>query len=596
MGLAEPHDLCERSALVTDGIGHRIELSTASRLLVRARGSPRRSAGPVRVAVREAGDELRRGRESYAKRAWLQAYESLLHAHRAAPLGAEDLELLATSAFMIGHEDDFLGYLERAHHAYLEAGEGMRAVRCAFWMGINLASRGEVSRATGWLGRAQRLVEREESDCVERGYLLVPVMLRHEAAGDWDTAFAVAAEAAEIGERFGDADLLALAVHEQGLILVNQGRIEEGLGLVDEVMVAVTTGELSPVVTGIVYCSVISGCQEVYALRRAQEWTAALTRWCEEQPEMVAFSGRCLVHRAEIMELHGAWRDALEEARRARQRCETGKNRSAAAQAFYLQGEVHRLQGRSAAAEEAYREASRRGCEPQPGLALLRLAQGNDGAAAAAIRRVLAETAEPLKRAKLLPAHVDIMLAVGDAREARRACRELQEISGRYESSMLGAMVAHAEGAVDLTEGDAPAALPPLRRAWQIWQELEVPYEVARVRVLLGLACRDLGDDDTAALELEAARDLFEQLGAAPDLARLDSLTRSAPSGDARVLTQRELQVLRLVAAGRTNKAIAAELVLSRRTVDRHMSNIFAKLGVSSRAAATAYAYEHQLI
>jgi DNA-binding CsgD family transcriptional regulator len=546
--------------------------------------------------VVDAIDELERGRESYARRAWMDAYKSLSHADQAAALGAEDLELLATSAFMIGRDDDYLGALEGAHHAYLDSGEAMRAVRCAFWVGMNLALRGEMARATGWLGRAQRLVEREEGDCVERGYLLVPVMLRHEAIGDWEAAYAAAAEAAEIGERFGDADLLALAVHEQGLMLVNQGRVEEGLGLVDEAMVAVTVGELSPIVTGIVYCSVIVGCQEVYALRRAQEWTAALTRWCEEQPDMVAFTGTCLVHRAEIMELHGAWRDALEEARRARQRCVQGKNRSAAAQAFYRQGEVHRLQGRFSAAEEAYRDASRYGREPQPGLALLRLAQGDDDAAAAAIRRAMGETSKPLKRARLLPAYVEIMLAVGDAEEARSACRELEEISARYQSEMLGAMVAHAEGAVDLAEGDARAALVALRRAWQMWQELEVPYEVGRVRMLLGLACRALGDYDTAALELEAASDVFAQLEAAPDLARVDSLTRRVPSIDAHGLTARELQVLRLVAAGETNKAIAAELVLSERTVDRHVSNIFTKLGVSSRTAATAYAYKHQLV
>ncbi|HEX5574369.1 MAG TPA: LuxR C-terminal-related transcriptional regulator [Gemmatimonadales bacterium] len=544
----------------------------------------------------DAIDELGRGRESYARRAWMDAYRSLSQADQAAPLGAEDLDLLATSAFMLGRDDDCLSSLERAHHAYLDAGEAMRAVRCAFWLVINLALGGEMSRATGWLGRAQRLVERDGGDCVERGYLLVPIMLRHEAAGDWEAAYAAAADAAEIGERFGDADLLALAIHEQGLALIQQERVEEGLGLLDEAMVAVTAGELSPIVTGIVYCSVIMGCQEVYALRRAQEWTAALTRWCEEQPEMVAFSGRCLVHRAEIMELHGAWREALEEAQRAHQRCLQGKNQSAAAQAFYRQAEVHRLQGLFSAAEEAYRDASRCGCEPQPGLALLRLAQGNNDAAAAAIRRAVGETTEPLKRARLLPAYVEIMLAVGDVQEARSACRELEEISARYESGMLSAMSAHAEGAVDLAEGDTRAALLPLRHAWQMWQELEVPYEAARVRVLLGLACRTLGDDDTAALELEAARDVFEQLGAAPDLARADSLTRRAASVDARGLTPRELQVLRLLAAGRTNKAIAAELVLSERTVDRHVSNIFTKLGVSSRSAATAYAYKQQLV
>ena len=544
----------------------------------------------------DAIDELGRGREAYAGRAWMDAYKWLSNADRAAPLGVENLELLATSAFMIGRDDECLSNLKRAYQRHLDAGDAMRAVRCAFWVGMTLALRGEMGHATGWLGRAQRLVEREGGDCVERGYLLVPVMLRHEAIGDWETAFATAADAAEIGERFGDADLLALAVHEQGCALIQQGQLEEGLGLLDEAMVAVTAGELSPIVTGIVYCSVIMGCQEVYELRRAQEWTDALTQWCEEQPEMVAFSGRCLVHRAEIMELHGAWREALEEARRAHHRSVQGKNRSAVAQAFYRQGEVHRLQGRFYAAEDAYRDASRCGFEPQPGLALLRLAQGNDDAAAAAIRRVVGETTEPLKRARLLPAYVDIMLAAGDVEVARTACRELEKISARYESGMLGAMVAQAEGAVDLTEGNARAALLALRRAWRIWQELEVPYEAARVRVLVGLACRALGDDDTATLELEAARGVFEQLGAAPDLAKVDSLPWGALSADAHGLTPRELQVLRLVAAGETNKAIAAELVLSGRTVDRHVSNIFSKLGVSSRAAATAYAYEHQLI
>jgi DNA-binding CsgD family transcriptional regulator len=574
----------------------RVKLSPPPWLFLRARSGPRLRTRPIGVAKVDSIDELGRGRESYARRAWMEAHRSLSRADQAAPLGAEDLELLATSASMLGRDDDCLSGLERAHHAYLDAGEAMRAVRCAFWVGMNLALRGEMGRATGWLGRAQRLLEREKRDCVERGYLLVPVMLRHEATGDWEAAYATAADAAELGERFGDADLLALAVHEQGCALIHQGRVEEGLGLLDEVMVAVTTGELSPIVTGIVYCSVISGCQEVYALRRAQEWTAALTRWCEEQPDMVSFTGTCLVHRAEIMELHGAWQDALEEARRAGERCEQGNDRSAAAQAYYRQGEVHRLQGRFSAAEEGYRDASRYGREPQPGLALLRLAQGNDDAAAAAIRRVVGETTEPLKRAKLLPAYVEIMLAVGDVEESLRASRELEEISARFESGMLVAMVAQARGAVDLSLGDPRAALIALRRAWRLWHELEIPYEVARVRVLLGLACRALGDDDTAAMELEAARGTFAQLEAVPDLTRVESLTLRAPSVDACGLTPRELQVLRLVTAGDTNKAIAADLVLSERTVDRHVSNIFAKLGVSSRAAATAYAYKHQLV
>ena len=541
-------------------------------------------------------DELERGRESYARRAWLDAYKSLSHADQAAVLGAEDLELLATSAYMLGRDDDYLSTLERAHHAHLDNGESRRAVRCAFWIGINLTLRGEMARATGWFGRARRLLEREDHGGVELGYLLIPILLRHAAAGDWEAAAGTAADAAVIGERFGDADLLALSVHEQGHALVRQGRVEEGLGLLDEAMVAATAGELSPIVTGLVYCSVIAYCQELYELRRAREWTDALTLWCEQQPDMVAHTGVCLVHRAEIMQLQGAWPDALEEARRAGERCGQARNQAVAAQALYRQGEVHRLQGEHAAAEEAYRAASRFGFEPQPGLALLRLAEGNSNAAAATIRRVVGEISEPSKRARVLSAYVEIMLAVGDVEEADSACRELEEISALYGSGMMGAMAAQAKGAVALSDGDARAALLALRRAWQVWQELEVPYEAARVRMLLGLACRALGDDETAALELEASRGTFARLGAASDLDRVDSLTRHAPSGDSHRLTPRELQVLRLVAAGETNKAIAADLFLSGRTVDRHVSNIFTKLGVSSRAAATASAYKHQLI
>jgi DNA-binding CsgD family transcriptional regulator len=541
-------------------------------------------------------DELERGRESYGRRAWQDAYEALRQADRATPLAADDLELLATSAYMLNRDDDFVGALERAHHLYLDAGDAARAVRCAFWVGVNLATRGEMGGASGWFGRGQRLLEREERDCVERGYLLIPVLLAHVAAGDPEAACAAAAEAAEIGQRFGDADLLALAVHEQGHALVRQGRVEEGMRLLDETMVAVTAGELSPIVTGLVYCNVIAFCQEVYEVRRAREWTAALTRWCDRQPDMVAHTGLCLLHRAEIMELNGAWPEALEEARRAGERFAEGPNQTAAGQASYRQGEVHRLRGEFDLAEQAYREASRCGWEPQPGLALLRLAQGNGGAAAAAIRRVVGETDEPLKLARLLPAFVEIMLAEGETGDARDAAATLEELSAGHEGGMRAAQVAEVRGAVDLAEGDARAALVALRHAWQGWQELDAPYEAARARVLVGLACRALGDDDAAALELAAARGVFAQLGAEPDLARVESLALGAAPADAHGLTQRELEVLRMVAAGATNKAIAAELVLSERTVDRHVSNILAKLRVSSRSAATAYAYEHELV
>ncbi|MGH2942045.1 MAG: helix-turn-helix transcriptional regulator, partial [Solirubrobacteraceae bacterium] len=316
-----------------------------------------------------AVNDIQRGRGSYAKRAWTDSYESLSRAERAQPLAADDLELLATSAYMLGRDEDYVSALERAYQAHLEGGAELRAARCAFWIAISFILRGRRGGATGWVGRARRIVERQERDCVERGYLLLAVMFGHEAAGDLEAAAGVAAEAMAIGERFGDTDLLALAAQDQGILLIELGRVVEGLALLDEAMVAVTAGELSPIVNGFVYCGVITGCQAAYEPRRAQEWTEALTTWCEQQPDIVSFTGTCLVHRAEIMQLHGAWPDALQEARRAAERCALASNTSAAAQARYQEGEIHRLRGEFAAAEEAYRDARRGGCEPQPGLA-----------------------------------------------------------------------------------------------------------------------------------------------------------------------------------------------------------------------------------
>jgi DNA-binding CsgD family transcriptional regulator len=541
-----------------------------------------------------APEELERGRRSYADSAWADARESLSRADEHAPLAAADLELLATAAYMLGDEEGWMRALERAYHGHEEARTPRRAARCAFWIGMQLALRGEMGPATGWLGRAQRLLDHED-ECVEHGYMLMPVAIQHEAEGDWEGAAETAAAAAELAGRFGDRDLFGLALLTHGEILVRHGDVKRGLALLDEAMATVTAGELSPIPTGIVYCGVIVACEDVYELRRAREWTAALARWCRQQPDLIAFTGRCHVHRAQLMRLQGRWPDALEELQRAGRPAAARSNQQAAARACYLEGEVYRLRGRHAEAEAAYRRAGALGLEPQPGWALLRLAQGNLDAAAAAIRRLVSETSGELRRAGILPAYAEIMLAAGDLDAARAACAELAAISERCDSDLLRASLADVRGAVELAAGDAAGALPILREAFRAWQRLEAPYEAARTRLLLGRTCRALGDEDGFTFELEAAREAFEQLGAGPDVAAVDALLGGTTGAAEHGLTTRELDVLRLVAAGKSNKEIAAELVISEHTVARHLQNVFRKLDVQSRTAASAFAFEHGL-
>jgi ATP/maltotriose-dependent transcriptional regulator MalT len=541
-------------------------------------------------------DELARGREAARGLAWAEALTALQLADQASSLEAEDLELLSIAAQLLGHVEDCLRALQRAHRLHAEGGDPRRAARCAFWLAFILIDRGELAQASGWLARANRLLEQEPRDCPEHGYLLIPAALQQFDAGDYQAAQDTLALAAGIGRRAGEADLTALALHFHGRALVTEGRVAEGMVLLDEAMVAVVAGETSPAVAGSVYCSMIEACQEISELRRAQEWTAALKAWWDKQPDIIAFTGQCLVHRAEIMHLHGAWPEAVEEAQRAGERLALAADKFATGAARYQQAEVYRTLGDFTTAEDAYQEASRWGREPQPGLALLRLAQGRTEAAAAAIRRVLAETTDRLKRSKLLPAQVEIMLAVGDVEAARGAAGELSGIADRYDTPVLRATADHARGAVLLDEGDARAALVALRGAWQVWRDLEAPYEAARVRVLVGLACRALGDEEAAGMELDAARAVFAQLGAAPALAMVDTFTLKDDASKVHGLSARELQVLRLLATGRTNHAIATELSLAEKTVHRHVSNIFTKLNVSSRSAATAFAYQHRLL
>jgi DNA-binding CsgD family transcriptional regulator len=552
--------------------------------------------GEVNQLPRNDAQPLAAARAAYAKRAWSAAYEGFAHVEVTARLDADDLQRLATAAYLVGRDDEFYSALERAYQGY--AGTDLaRATRCAFWLGLTLLFAGKLARANGWLSRAQQHVDSGANLEVEVGLLLIPRIERQLLEGDWDAARATAKRAVAIGEKFADPDLRACARHQLGRALIGACEVDEGFMLLDQVMLEVTEGTVSPIMTGLVYCSVIDACQQVYAVARAREWTEALADWCEAQPQMIAFSGTCLVHRAELMQLNGQWPSAVHEARLACARyANAGLEPSGAA--FYQQAEVHRLRGDYEAAEECYGQASQSGFEPQPGLALLRLAQGNRDVAQASIRRIMGTSCDRLQRLRLLPACAEIMLAVGELAAARHACSELSELAQRFGTDVLVAMAAQVEAAVALAEGDAQRALGLARGAFHTWQRVQAPYEAARARTLAGMACRALADGEGARLELEAAMATLEQLGASPELDRVQKLARGSQPGvpDTHGLTPRELEVLRLVAAGMTNKAIGGALFVSDKTVDRHLSNIFNKLDVSTRTAAAAYAYEHKLI
>ena len=530
-------------------------------------------------------DHLARAREACDNRAWRDAHEAYLAADAAAPLAGDDLDRLALSAYLSGRDRDFLVYKERSHRAHVAANRVECAARDAYWLALISMLCGEIAQSNAWTARGERLIS--DRDCVERGYLQLCGVEEVLRGGDCAGASAMAIEVIESGERFREPDLIASARHMQGRAAINLGQVTRGVKLLDETMLSVVAGELSPIITGLLYCSIIDACRGAYELNRAREWTTALSRWCDRQGGMVAFTDICFVHRAEILCLQGAWADAMAETRRV---CERGEycDRPPPGVAFYQHGEVHRLRGETTLAEECYRAASRRGYEPQPGLALLRFAQGRTDAASSAMRRLMGATRDRAARGRILPAHFEIMLGIGDLEEAQLACEELEVLRATFETEVVRAQAAHARGALCVRSGDARESLGHLRESFQRWERLEAPYEAARVRVLVAEACAALGDEEASALELDAARFTFERLGAKFDLDRLDAC-RGETSAHCE-LTSRELQVLDRIAHGHTNKAIARELGLSARTIDRHVSNILAKLNVPTRSAATAYA------
>ncbi len=538
----------------------------------------------------ETVDVLLQAREAYERRDWVLALDRL---RGAGDLAAEDRMALATSAYLLGNVDEAVRALQAGYQDRIRNGDSLGAARFASWLGLLLNARGESAVGGGWVARAQRLLESETQDVVERGYLLAHEFFKQLGRGDLARAAETAARVVETGRRFNEHDLIAQGLMMQGRMMIYAGRVPEGLALLDEAMIGLAAGEVSPIIAGMAYCSLIEACQELSDFSRAASWTSALTRWCDTQPGLVPYTGQCALHRGQIMRLRGAYDEALAEFAQAQRRYVKEGTVAPAGMALTEQGDVLRIRGKLDEAEAAYRQAAELGHEPQPGLALSWLARGRTTAAITAIHRLLAEAHDPVHRSWMLPAAVEVLVLARLLDEARQHSDELTGIASAFGNSALRAMAAYAAANVELASGELEDALSHARGSCRLWSGVGAPYETARARVLVARALRELGDEDSATTEFAAARRAFAEVGAAPAATEVDRLLgRARPAG----LTERELEVLKLVAEGRSNPDIARVLVLSHKTVERHLSNIFTKLDVPSRTAAAAYAHEHGLM
>ena len=528
---------------------------------------------------------------------WKETYQRLSKADKEKHLETGDLENLGLAAYMIGLDEESYRFLEDAHANYLAMKNIEQAARCAFWLGLMYMNMGEMGHSSGWMARGERLLaDFDNKDVSEKGLFLIPTALGALHSGEVDKALETFEIAISIGEEYKDVDLISLARLGQGQVLIQKGDVSKGVKLLDEVMVSLDVEEVYPIVVGIVYCAVIETCRKIWDLQRAREWTTALKRWCDAQPEIVPFRGQCLVRRAEILQLHGDWKGALEQSNEACDLLSRPPGEPAAGEAFYRKAELCRIQGDFTTAEACYQEATRLGRSPQPGLSLLRLTQGQLGAAVTSIRNALKESKDNKRLAELLPGAIEILVTGNYIEEAKQAMEKLNDIAKRFDSLYLQATSIHYMGVVFLAKGNYQFALDQLQKALKIWNWLNLPYQTALSRELKGLVYRKLNDQDNGDAEFLAAQWSFEQLKATPDLHRVNLLMDKKKKPEAHGLTLRELQVLKLLASGKSNRFIGDELFISERTVDRHVSNIYQKLRVSTRVEAAAFALQHNLL
>ncbi|MEU4604814.1 response regulator transcription factor [Kribbella sp. NPDC023972] len=533
---------------------------------------------------------LARARELHRASRWQEACAEYAAADAEEPLGVEDLDAFAEAAQVSARGDEAVALLHRVFDLRVSAGELDDAAQVAFWLWWALLNSNEVVQASGWLKQASRALGPAMATSL---WLRIPEAMFHGTTGNRSRAGELLRAIVDEGQ----GEVVPWALSMWGQTLIDEGRLQDGLDHLEEAMARLLNHGLSPRVTPWIYCAAVRGCCLARDFARAQAWNRSMARWLDSLSSLGgAYLGNCRIYRSRLMFLNGAWPDAVDEIAAVCADLD-GYAGWVCGHAYYQLGEVRRLRGEWDAAEDAYRRAAENGCPTQPGLALLRLAEGDVDAAAAGVRRALTEVTAKPDRLDLLKAAVTIYLEEGKIAAARDAVTEFEEIAGDVTTPVIEAETSAVRGALALSEGDPGRALPLLRRAVGTWQEQDAPHEVAKLNVLIGQACSALADHDGAQLEFSAARETFERLGARPDLAQLDRIAAATEAqSETHGLTPREIEVLRLIARGKPNRAIAHELQLSERTVHRHVSNIFTKLDVDSRTAAVAYGIKHRIV